>query len=206
MEEEGALRMDKLCDLQSKWDRASRWYNLAVAPLELLIFRRLRSRLLRSAVGRVLEVAAGTGANVGYYLAGVNLVSVDLSPVMLAKARSRGALKVAVMDAEHLALEDGSFDTVVSTLGTCTFPDPVKALREMRRVCRPGGRILLLEHGRSTRPGVAAWQDRRAAKHAAYLGCWWNREPLDAVRRAGLVPSFATRAFLGMVHVIQANV
>ncbi len=198
--------MDTPRDLQTKWDRASRWYDLAVVPLELLIFRRLRSRLLRSAVGRVLEVAAGTGVNLGHYPASVDIVSVDLNPSMLARARSRGAPKVAVMDAGELAFRDGSFDTVVSTLGTCTFPDPVDALREMRRVCRPGGRILLLEHGRSTRPGVAAWQDRRAAKHAAYLGCWWNREPLDHVRRAGLEPRSATRTFLGMVHVIQVNV
>jgi ubiquinone/menaquinone biosynthesis C-methylase UbiE len=164
--------MDTLRDLQGKWERAPRWYDLAVVPLELLIFRRLRSRLLRSAAGRVLEVAAGTGVNMGHYPAGVDIVSVDLSPSMLARARSRGAPKVAVMDAGQLAFRDGSFDTVVSTLGTCTFPDPVEALREMRRVCRPGGRILLLEHGRSTRPGVAAWQDRRAARHAAYLDCW----------------------------------
>jgi SAM-dependent methyltransferase len=134
----------------------------------------------------VLEVAAGTGVNLGHYPAGIDIVFVDLSPSMLARARSRGAPKVVVMDAGQLAIRDGSFDTVVSTLGTCTFPDPVEALREMRRVCRPGGRILLLEHGRSSRPRVAAWQDRRAAKHAGYLGCWWNREPREAVRLAGL--------------------
>jgi ubiquinone/menaquinone biosynthesis C-methylase UbiE len=124
---------------------------------------------------------------------------------MLARARSRGAPKVVVMDAGQLAFRDGSFDTVVSTLGTCTFPDPVEALREMRRVCRPGGRILLLEHGRSSRPRVAAWQDRRAAKHAGYFGCWWNREPRETVRLAGLEPRSATRTFLGMVHVIEAE-
>lgn len=198
--------MDALESLQRKWDRASGWYDLAVVPLEVLIFRRLRSRLLRFAAGRVLEVAAGTGVNMKHYPPGANVVVVDLSPAMLARARSRGAPKVAVMDAGRLAFEDGSFDTVVSTLGTCTFPDPVEALREMRRVCRPGGRILLLEHGRSTRPGVAAWQDRRAAKHATYLGCWWNREPLDNVRRAGLGTRYATRMFLGIVHVIRADV
>lgn len=197
--------MDSLHDLQGKWDRASRWYDFAVVPLELLLFRRLRSRLLRSAAGRVLEVAAGTGANLGYYPAGADVVTVDLSPVMLDKARARGAAKVLVMDAERLAFRDGTFDTVVSTLATCTFPDPVSALREMRRVCRPGGKILLLEHGRSTRPGVAAWQERRAAKHAAYLGCWWNREPLDNVRQAGLEPHAATRTLLGMVHVIEVE-
>jgi ubiquinone/menaquinone biosynthesis C-methylase UbiE len=198
--------MDALRDLQGKWNRVSRWYDFAVMPLEFLIFRRLRSRLLRSAAGRVLEVAAGTGANLGHYPAGVNVIAVDLSPAMLARARSRGAANVVVMDAERLAFRDGSFDTVVSTLATCTFPDPVAALREMRRVCRPGGRILLLEHGRSSRPGVAAWQDRRAAKHAACLGCWWNREPLESVCRAGLDARSATRTFLGMVHVIQAGV
>lgn len=198
--------MDTLRDLQGKWDSASRWYDLAVVPLELLIFRRLRSRLLSSAVGRVLEVAAGTGVNLGHYPAGVTIVSIDLSPAMLARARPRGASKVVVMDAGRLAFRDGSFDTVVSTLGSCTFPDPVEALREMRRVCRPGGSILLLEHGRSTRPGLAAWQDRRAPKYAAHLGCWWNREPLENVRKAGLEPRVATRTFLGMVHVIQAYV
>ena len=197
--------MDALGELQTKWERASRWYDLAVGPLELLIFRRLRVRLLRSAVGRVLEVGAGTGVNLRHYPPGVDIVSVDLSAAMLARARSRGASKIAVMDAGRLAFRDASFDVVVSTLATCTFPDPVEALREMRRVCRPGGRILLLEHGRSTRPRVAAWQDRRAAKHAAYLGCWWNREPLDHVRRAGLEPRSTARTFLGMVHVIQAD-
>jgi len=102
--------------------------------------------------------------------------------------------------------ELGLFDTVVSTLGTCTFLDPVEALCEMRRVCRPGGRILLLEHGRSDRPGIAEWQDRRAPKHAACLGCWWNREPLENVRKAGLKPHTATRGLLGMVHIIDVSV
>jgi ubiquinone/menaquinone biosynthesis C-methylase UbiE len=197
--------MDRLRELQNKWDRASKWYDLATAALEVLVFRRLRSRLLRSASGSVLEVAGGTGWNLGHYPAGVDIVTIDLSPGMLAKTRKRGASKVVVMDAERLAFRDGLFDTVVSTLGTCTFLDPVEALREMRRVCRPGGRILLLEHGRSDRPRIAAWQDRRAPEHAACLGCWWNREPLENVRRAGLKPLTAVRSVLGMVHFIQAN-
>jgi ubiquinone/menaquinone biosynthesis C-methylase UbiE len=197
--------MDSLRDLQDKWDRGSRWYDLGVALLEILIFRRLRSRLLESATGPVLEVAAGTGANLAYYPAGLDLITIDLSPGMLSKARRRGARKPVVMDAARLAFRDGCFETVVSTLGTCTFPDPVNALQEMRRVCRPGGRILLLEHGRSDLPKIAAWQDRRAASHARHLGCWWNREPLENVRKAGLRPIAASRRLLGMVHVIEAR-
>jgi ubiquinone/menaquinone biosynthesis C-methylase UbiE len=197
--------MDSLRDLQEKWDRASRWYDFGTLALEALIFRRLRMQLLKSAVGRVLEVAAGTGLNLVHYPAGLDIIAADLSPGMLVKARHRGARKAAVMDAQHLAFRDGSFDTVVSTLATCTFPDPVEALREMRRVCRPGGCVLLLEHGRSNRPRIASWQDHRAPKWAAHLGCWWNREPLESVRKAGLQPRAATRGFLGMVHVIQAT-
>jgi ubiquinone/menaquinone biosynthesis C-methylase UbiE len=189
--------------LQEKWDHASAWYDAATSVLELLAFRRRRARLLKSAVGRVLEVAAGTGVNLTHYSAGVDIVAVDLSTRMLAWARQRGASKFAAMDAEHLAFGDSSFDTVVSTLATCTFAKPVEALKEMRRVCRPGGRILLLEHGRSSHPRIATWQDRVAPKWATHLGCWWNRDPLECVRRAGLEPRVAERRLLGMLYIIQ---
>ena len=121
--------MDSLRNLREKWDGASRWYDFATAGLEVLIFRRLRCQLLKSAVGRVLEVAVGTGSNLAHYPAGVDIIVVDLSPRMISKARQRGAQKAAVMDAQHLAFRDGSFDTVVSTLGTCTFPDPIGVSR-----------------------------------------------------------------------------
>src|SRR5688572_27256796 len=112
-----------LRELRNKWDRASQYYNLATMPLEALLFRRLRSKLLTSAAGRVLEVAVGTGSNLKHYPPAVDIVAIDLSPGMLSTARKRGASKVALMDAEQLGFRDGSFDTVVSTLGTCTFPD-----------------------------------------------------------------------------------
>jgi ubiquinone/menaquinone biosynthesis C-methylase UbiE len=196
--------MTVLEDLRSKWDRAARWYDAAVALLEILIFRRLRRRLVARASGLALEVAAGTGLNRRHYAHGVRVVAVDLSAGMLARARKRGVGEAAVMTAESLAFGDRSFDTVVSTLATCTFPDPLAALREMRRVCRKGGRILLLEHGRSDRARIASFQDRHAKGHARRLGCWWNREPLEIVRLAGLIPYAAERRFFGMVHVIEA--
>jgi ubiquinone/menaquinone biosynthesis C-methylase UbiE len=198
--------MAPLSELQAKWNHASRWYDYGVAVLELFVFRALRRKLLASAKGRVLEVAAGTGANLAWYPAGLRITAVDLSPGMLQRARHRGAADLSLMDAGRLALADASFDTVVSTLGTCTFPDPVAALREMRRVCRPGGRILLLEHGRSDRPRFAAYQDRTAASHARHLGCWWNRNPLHALREAGIEPTKATRRLFGTVHTIEARI
>jgi SAM-dependent methyltransferase len=82
--------MDSLLDLQRKWDRTSRWYDFATVALEALLFRRLRSQLLKSAVGRMLEVAAGTGSNLAQYPPGLDIFAVDLSPRMLLKARQRG--------------------------------------------------------------------------------------------------------------------
>jgi ubiquinone/menaquinone biosynthesis C-methylase UbiE len=109
-----------------------------------------------------------------------------------------------LMDAENLAFPDRSFDTVVDSLSLCTFPDALIALKEMARVCRSEGRILLLEHGRSDSEWLGRWQDRRADKHAKQLCCHWNREPLDLVRQAGLKLISARRTFFGILHVIEA--
>jgi ubiquinone/menaquinone biosynthesis C-methylase UbiE len=109
------------------------------------------------------------------------------------------------MDAESLAFPDHTFDTVVSSLTVCTFADPVAALREMARVCRADGRILLLEHGRSDREWLGRWQDRRADRHAKALGCRWNREALELIRQAGLAVIAARRVFFGIFHVVEAK-
>jgi ubiquinone/menaquinone biosynthesis C-methylase UbiE len=102
-------------------------------------------------------------------------------------------------------VRDQVFDTVLCTLTLCTFADPLKALREMARVCVPDGRMLLFEHGRSSRAAIADWQDRHADQHAQVLGCHWNREPLELVREAGLEVEQSDRNFLGMFHVIEAR-
>jgi ubiquinone/menaquinone biosynthesis C-methylase UbiE len=193
-------------ELQRKWDRAARWYDLGLSAVEHLGLRRLRRGLVRRASGRVLEVAAGTGLNLQLYEPGTRVIATDLSYEMLRLAlkRSDSAL-AALMEGARLAFADGCFDTVVSTLATCTFPEPVAALGEMRRVCRPGGRILLLEHGLSDRKRIARWQHRHAPRHARHLGCFWNRNPLEIVSRAGIRIIDARRSIFGIVHVIEAT-
>jgi ubiquinone/menaquinone biosynthesis C-methylase UbiE len=200
-------------EIRQKYDKVAPRYDLMEAIPELLGVKKLRRRLLQlhppHRGGKVLEVAAGTGKNFCYYPKTCQITAVDLSPAMLEIARKRADsldlnITFLVTDAETLDFPGQSFDMVVSSLTLCTFPDPVAALREMARVCRADGRILLLEHGRSDREWLGLWQDRRADRHAEGLGCHWDREPLDLVRQAGLTLISARRTFFGIFHEIEA--
>lgn len=197
-------------EIKRKYEERAREYALFERLQEPLGLARLRRRLLRRASGDVLEVAVGTGANLPHYPRGCHITAVDASPAMLRMAEERAVslgLDVALRaaDAETLRFPDASFDTVVSTLSLCTFPNPVAALGEMERVRRPDGRILLLEHGRSNVGWLGRLQDRREETHAEQLGCHWNREPLDLLHRAGLRPISARRTFLGIFHEVEVG-
>jgi ubiquinone/menaquinone biosynthesis C-methylase UbiE len=139
------------------------------------------------------------------------ITAIDLSPRMLEIAQQKAnALNLnvqgKVMDAHNLEFPNGSFDTVTSSLSTCTFPDPIQALREMRRVCRTGGLILLLEHGHSSMPWLANYQDRNVLKHYQQnAGCRWNQDPLDLVSAAGLKVVSSKRFGVGMFYSIVAT-
>lgn len=204
--------MDARCikeEIRRKYNKFARWYDLAEGIPELLGLRKLRRELLQRASGEILEVAVGTGKNLRFYPKDRQIIAVDLSPKMLDIARKRANeleidISFLVMDAENLAFPDRSFDTVVDSLSLCTFPEPVIALKEMARVCRAEGRLLLLEHGRSDREWLGRWQDRRADTHAKQLGCRWNREPLNLTIQAGLKIISARRTFFGILHVIEA--
>ncbi len=197
-------------ELACKYDRFARWYDWVEEMPNLLGVSRLRHRLVARASGKVLEVAVGTGQNLRYYPRGCQIIAVDLSREMLKIARKRAEklsidVSLLLADAQALPFSDHSFDTVVSSLSTCTFPEPVIALREMARVCRTDGRVLLLEHGRSNREWLGRWQDRREDSFAKQLGCHWNREPLKIVRLANLRIDTAWRTFFGIFHLIEAQ-
>lgn len=197
-------------ELSQKYDRFARWYDWVGAVPDLLGVRRLRRRLLQRASGRILEVAVGTGKNLQFYPRGCRITAVDVSPEMLNVTQKRAAklgmdVKLVLADAEALPFSDRTFDTVVSSLSTCTFPKPAAALREMARVCRTDGKILLLEHGRSNREWLGRFQDRHADEFAKPLGCHWNRKPLALVREAGLRLVTAQRSFFGIFHEVEAH-
>ncbi|QGA81973.1 class I SAM-dependent methyltransferase [Halomicrobium sp. LC1Hm] len=178
--------------------------------LDQLFAGRYRRRQFEHASGRVLDVACGTGRNFRYLPSSSTVVGIDITDAMLGHARDeleRLGLdgRVHQMDAEALAFSDDSFDTVISSFSTCTFPDPVAALREMERVCAPSGEMLLLEHGRSDAAPLAWLQDRRAESHYEKNGCRLNHDPLETVEQAGLTVESTSSAFFGVITTVNAT-
>ena len=157
--------------------------------------RDLRHGLLAEAGGSVLEIGGGTGANLLHYDEKVeSLVVTEPEPAMLRrlqeKAREQAPLaNVLRAPAEDLPFEDGSFDAVVSTLVLCGVDDQARSLREIRRVLRPGGQLLFLEHVRSDDPGLARFQDRINWLNRFMVGCDCNRPTLATIEAAGFTVS-----------------
>ncbi len=170
-----------------------------------------RSALLARARGRVLELGAGTGLNLAHYPAGIGeLVLSEPEPAMRAQlarrvARSGRDATVTAARAEALPFADGSFDTVVSTLVLCTVQDPVAAVREVRRVLAPHGRLLFAEHVRASSPRVARWQDRLARPWGAFAqGCRCNQATLELLEGARMhVERVASGRWSGMPAVVR---
>lgn len=133
------------------WDKRASTYDRQMRLFERLLFGDGRNWVCSQARGEVLEVAVGTGRNLSFYPASTRLTGIELSPVMLGIARRQAAalghdVDLREGDAQALQFADESFDTVVCTLSLCNIPDDRKAVAEMKRVLRPGGRLLLLDH------------------------------------------------------------
>jgi ubiquinone/menaquinone biosynthesis C-methylase UbiE len=153
--------------------------------------RSIRHELLADATGRVLEIGAGTGINLDHYNGKVeSLVLTEPQPAMLRRLQRNASkqaplAKVLRAPAEDLPFEDDTFDTVVSSLVLCGVDDQERALREARRVLRPGGRLLFLEHVRSDDPALARLQDRMNWLNRIVVHCDCNRPTLTTIEGAG---------------------
>jgi ubiquinone/menaquinone biosynthesis C-methylase UbiE len=160
-----------------------------------------RKRLLAGAEGRVIEIGGGTGLNLPLYGTTVaDLVMCEPAPQMARRLEKKAAalsgrpVRISPDAAEDLHEDRASFDVAVSTLVLCTVTDQQRALAEIRRVLRPGGRLLFLEHVRSDDPKLARWQDRlNGVSRFMAQGCNCNRDTLSAIRAAGFEVTSLTR-------------
>ncbi len=165
----------------------------------------------------MLEVSGGTGRNLSYYQYNKDVTSLtvtDRSPEMLQCAQQKYLTRYRknlpqttfqLQDAENMTYEADSFDSVVDTFGLCACNNPVKALEEMARVTKPGGHILLLEHGRGDNSWINEILDKDAEHHAAGWGCWWNRDMSELLQQAGLSIIDMRKYHFGTTYFIVAQ-
>ncbi|GAB3743882.1 class I SAM-dependent methyltransferase [Amycolatopsis oliviviridis] len=192
------------------WDGKSPNYDREMQFLDRKLFGDSRAWACGQATGDVLEVAVGTGLNLPLYPDGVALTGIDLSEGMLTIARGRAerlghpvTLKQA--DAHDLPFDADSFDTVVCTLGLCAIPDDGKALREMARVLRPGGTLILLDHIASSSRVVRGLQWLAEKITVPMAGEHFLRRPLDKIDGLGLIVERRERFKLGLVERLVAR-
>lgn len=193
------------------YDRIAPTYDKTVGFTERLFLGGLRRAFGAELRGKTLEVAVGTGLNLPYYSPAVtDSVGIDLSVGMLDAATARAreldrTMTFAQMDAMNLAFTDRQFDTVAISLALCTVPDPVAALQELIRVCRPDGRIVLLEHVLSPVWPVAALERLFTPLQERSLGCHLTRQTLKTARHVGLTIESERSRFFGVFRLAVAR-
>jgi len=196
---------------RKRYDRNAALYDFMESGVENSRFREWRRLLWSKVEGtRILEVGVGTGKNLPYYPAGAEITAIDFSPRMLERARERAAregVKVDLreMDVQALEFEDNTFDTVAATTVFCSVPDPVRGLREVERVCKPGGKVILIEHVLSANVVLAALMNLANPLAVRMSGANINRRTVENVRRSGLVVEKVTDLWLGIFKMIEAR-
>ncbi len=176
---------------RNRYQRISGLYDL----MEILPEKRYdpwREKLWSFVKGpRVLEVGVGTGKNMPYYLPGMQITAIDLTLGMLAHAQKKADklnldVNIILGDAQSLEFEDDSFDSVVATFVFCSVPDPILGLKELARVAKPHGQILLMDHVRSQKPILGTAMDLVNPFVVRMMGANINRRTVENVRNAGL--------------------
>ena len=195
--------------LKRVWKREAASYDRRMGFFERVLLGDGREWVCSRAHGKVLEVAVGTGRNFPFYPKGVRLTGIDLSPAMLEIARMKAEELGLVADlregdAQELPFPDASFDTVVCTLSLCNIPDDRRAVAEIRRVLRPRGRLLLLDHVRATSKVALAVQRVLEPLSWRFSCDHLLRRPLEHVLAEGFEVEQRGRYKAGIVERLSA--
>lgn len=197
--------------IRKRYDRLAPFYDLLEAPVERFRFSSWRNRLKDRVTGkRGLEAGVGTGKNFRHYPSNVHITAIDVSPRMLDRAEKRAQtlgidVDLRQMDVQELQFRDQSFDTVFATFVFCSVPDPVLGLRELRRVCKTGGRLLLLEHMRPENQFFGTLFDALNPLIVRMSGANINRKTIDNINRAGWTIETVMNLSSDIVRWIEAR-
>jgi ubiquinone/menaquinone biosynthesis C-methylase UbiE len=170
----------------------------------------MRANLFSRAKGDVLELGIGTGATLKHYAGISSLTGLDLSEAMISKAREKSGdvpfkTDFRVQDFQTLEFENASFDTVTSSLGLCGIPDPERLFLEIRRVLKPGGKLLALEHVRPPNVFLGLLADAINPVWEHFTGCYPNRRTKDLLEQAGFKVNVLERHYLGILIALECS-
>ncbi len=204
--------MGQNADVTKKiYDRIAPWYDFLDAIPEHLFYRSWRRELWQNvSPGRILEIGVGTGKNIGNYPPGARVTAIDISARMLEKATARStarqdiSIELMMMDVRELPFNSGTFDSVVGSFVLTVLADPLPALKEIRRVLKPGGELILLDFVRSRHKIIALLQDLFAPLTLAAYQAHINRDPVSPIERSGFRITLAKGMSGDVVRLFRA--
>lgn len=182
--------MTKTSNIKKRYNRIAGFSDLLEKPTGAGGFSKWRKEILQQVTGKTLEVGVGTGKNIPFYPEHINLTAIDFSEKMLDKAKkkyqaSSQRIEFIEMDVQNMDFKDNTFDTVVTSCVFCSVPDPVKGLREIKRVLKPDGQLLMLEHVRSNGKILGPLMDWFNFIPLHIMGANINRNTLGNITKAG---------------------
>ncbi|WP_087971465.1 class I SAM-dependent methyltransferase [Oceanobacillus rekensis] len=188
-----------------------RIYDMVMLPLELNKFSKIRKALVGKATGRVLEIGSGSGINFRYYRDVSHVDAIEPNPVMNKRSikqigSSYIPIQTHLVGAEKLPFADNTFDSVVATLVFCTIPEPLKAIKEIQRVCKPGAKILVFEHVRMNQKLLGKAQDLLTPTWKKLCdGCHLNRNTLELLRQTKISIHKVECHFKGLFLTVECS-
>ncbi|MCQ4925761.1 class I SAM-dependent methyltransferase [Tissierella carlieri] len=176
--------------IRKRYDRVSKIYDIFEQPMETMSLKKWRLEVTKKLRGKVLEVGVGTGKNIPYYPDDIDITAIDFSNKMLEKAREKTRklnkkVELIQMDVQNIDFPDNTFDMVFTTCVFCSVPDPIKGLLEIKRVCKPNGTIIMIEHVRSEKNVLGLVMDIFNPIIVNLYGANINRRTVDNVKKAG---------------------
>lgn len=197
--------------VRKRYDRVAPFYDLMESLIERYGYSNWRQLLWSKVEGnRILEIGVGTGKNFSYYPEAATVTAIDLSGKMISRARDRAKkykIKVSLhkMDVQRLEFDDNTFDTVLDSFVFCSVPDPILGLKEVKRVCKPGGKVILLEHVLSANRILALLMHLANPLVVRAVGANINRRTVENVKVSGLDIEQVTDLGAGIFKLIEAR-
>lgn len=195
---------------QKRYDRIAKYYDWLESLMEKGLMEKWRQNVWQLAKGKILEVGVGTGRNIPFYPEHCQIIAIDFSQKMLERAAKKATLlhkqvDLRFMDVQNLQFADHTFDTIITTCVFCSVPDPIAGLKEIRRVCKPHGQIIMLEHVRSEKPLIGRLMDLFNPIVVRMIGANINRNTVANLRNAGIKVEYEQNLMSDIVKFLNCR-